>query len=266
MIAMVTISQEEKASWTVIEACDDELILAKCVRVDVRKPAGRVSIVLTLLTDEGQPREVLRYFCALPCKGANKRNQCRIAKDSNLAKLYRLAIGKAPERYNKAKQLAKRLLEHEFLISPYPDGEADKFEYRTKVIHPKQPIKSECWGETGKLYMTPSSNRGWRKWSDLGINEGQSGDKEGTKAGQTWDSEKSEDPRYYLASTIGSTPNNQQSVTRRPISTVTTTVVEPLDRGINVIETGEKERHYQYQRHPDEIIEQYHDRVIDESF
>jgi len=127
-----------------------EDVLVECVRVDVREPKGRIGIILTLAEVCEPYREVAVWFNVEPIKGKNVRNECRMGKDSKLANLYRVTIGKKPLRFDRAKQYARRLINKEFYVKPVvKNGRGLESSY----IFPVLPIKSKLWGATGKSYQ-----------------------------------------------------------------------------------------------------------------
>lgn len=130
----------------------DELVRVECVRVDIRQPKGRISIVLTFSEVSEPYREVTSWFNVEKVRGKNVRGECKMLKDSKLARLYRVTIGKEPSRLNRARQCANHFIGKEFYVKPVSKKERG---LESSYICPVNPIKSRFWSDTGKSYQRP---------------------------------------------------------------------------------------------------------------
>ncbi len=226
----------------------DNEILAKCVCVDIRKPKGRTSIVLTFREINDPFREVSSWFNVEPVKGKNDKNECRMSPNSKLAKLYRISIGIKPPRLNRARQAAKHLIGILFYIQPESKSERG---LESTIINPYELKQSNSWGVSGKLYQIKNRQNlktclvdGRQLVGNKSANGGQSVGKESATT-SSLDYKHNDVERFSIT-------KNQLTINKAP------TTNEP-----NAIISTETTLNYEQKIHETEI--EYFDRVIDES-
>jgi len=227
----------------------DSKVLAECVRVDIAKPKGRISIVLTLVEVKDPNREISCWFNVEPIKGKNAKRECRMLKDGKLAKLYRVTIGKNPPRYNRSRQAAGHLVGEQFYIEPVNKSERG---LEATSITPKVIKRSDLWGKTGGLYQNRGGNLDKEKTGQCVGNEGV---KSGQQVGKEWAEGIATAHASYEATAISNTIN-QLTNTKVPITPDSSAAVK-----------GESDCTVtRFNIMDGELLGGYYDRVIDETW
>jgi len=242
-------------SWDEFKVGDGKLcdghVRVKCVRVDLRKHKGRESIVFTCVELNGPNREIAVWFNVLPVKGKNDRRECKMGKNSKLAKLYRVTIGSEPSHFSRARMCAKRLVGKEFYVKPAIKKDRD---WESSDITPVDSIKSEFWSAAGKFYQNPCQAKQQ--------NNGRLKDSHRTSGGQLGDTLRTSDSRLehqVKGSQRNSTTTNQLTHNKSPTASTHHLASDVETKTIGINKTS------RYFRRDGEPICDYYDRVINES-
>ncbi len=240
----------DTAGWTVYEPAQCECVNAKKAKINT--PGGQKPIfILELLTDDG--KEIIKYLNVKKLPSGNYS----AAKDSDFAKLYRLAIGDNPtKRFSKAQQLLSHFHGVKFLVSFEEHIASNNSSYfKAKTIQPVEPIIRDEWTATGQLKGKP---RGHYKRPNKVMSRRLIGDNMATsrrKSGEDLDIKKPVKPHFNLTSGTNSAPLKH-----------TTYNMEPLPHNAVKGEEKRQTRVYEYNRREHETIDDYYDRVINETF
>jgi len=253
----------EQAGWTVYEPT-----LCKCVGTRVATistEGGKQTVFILDLAIKDSGVILTRYFNVKKLPKGN----CSVKHNSYFAILYRLTIGENPTaRYSRAEQLLHHLHGHEF-IAEYENASTLSIPhyFRVTKLKPVNPIVTDDWYPTGILILKKkvrysSSNDSTIKQQEnsnyAAINKQKiSNELTMGKAGLA-DS--------YLDSADISIPQQHLKHDIEPLHHIEldTDSVDKYETTMKQINM--KERSFQYCQCPNETLDQYHDRVIDESY
>ncbi len=256
------VSDAEKASWTISTPVLCRCIGAKPVTTKIRGGATP-SFILELVNVETNEK-VICYFNARKTKSGHS-----VKPESKFAKLYRITTGNNPmPRYNKAQQLLKHFIGHEFIAEYKAETASNNQPYfKTTSIKPNKPKPSEQWKEDGELLgkydWSNRPSKQPKKWKVTGKRL----ESKWKVAGKLLESAITGKAQFYLVSSGFSMRNNVLTYTRERVTTCNHSPAIPKQQ--DSYKTTVKEidgvKHYQYHQQPDETEQQYQERVIDES-
>lgn len=194
-----------------------------------------------------------------------------IPHDSDFAKLHRLVTGQCKKaRYSRAQQLLKHMVGHNYIVEYGPAESSKKLPYmKATKVKPVEPIITDQWYPSGRLLpKTRSSNI--KQLINLSITSvKQEPSKElaieKQKAGNDLEMDKAEEHHSYLGSSTISVPLKHNQVKPLPHPSLLDDKVKDNKYKTTMTIKGGV-RGYQYYQQPNETLEQYHERVIYESW
>lgn len=213
------------------------------------------SILLEFLSDDGE--KYVMYFNAV----SNKKGYA-VNHNSKFASLYRLVVGANPvNRYSKVRQLIKHFIGYEFNVQEselkYDNGTA----YR-KIINcsPVHPVSSIEWGNSGRLKPktkkeprlkpVPKLEANWK-------NNGNELEKDWKNNGNELEMQNSRSQHKHLVRSDNLPRNNVTKYQRNKVQSNNVVNDNPIE---------DKPIVTYHKRNKGEGIEDYYDRVMDETF
>lgn len=281
----IPVTEEEKASWTVKSTWASGEVLCECISISnsekiltpkgKSKPTFACSFVMKLVEiDTGE-----EITCYLKHQKSKKGN-ATVKSNSKFAKLYRLTTGDNPrKRYSYAKQLAKHFNGKRFLVEYEITKTQQNESYRKAInIKPASPIITDEWTINGVLL---GKTRARKSANNRGSIEDELRDNRGNIE-DLLRIENAEESHFNLASPdISTAYQSIRAIGQGGIRAGSTVVLGMLDNkyitkpsSIDaslsyktiIRRVSPLEMMHQYHQRPDESEEQYHDRVIAESF
>lgn len=231
--------------WTIYEP-------QPCLCVDGRVGYNRNQPVLILdfLTVD-EERKVVGFFNVTE----TAKGGYTVGDKSKFAKLYRLTIGDNPKRLKgKAHQLIKHFI-GECLVVSFKEAQTDKgvFHFKAEEIKPIEPIITHEWFSTGELkgkvrgrYRDKVLHRQQKSRNNL--------DESWISIGNKLEIKKTEKVPNDLGSCEISNTSKHKTL---GVSTLIDTKLEVIN---------DKEKVFTYYQGEDESLDDYYQRVIDESF
>lgn len=255
----------DKSGWTIYEPSRCECTSSRIATINTAGGTKVVFIVELFSLDRGI--DLIKYFNVV----RTPKGSYSVKHNSDFAKLYRTTIGKNPiSRYTRADQLLRHLEGKEF-IAEYIDASTNQIEHYFKAtkLEPVDPIITNEWFETGVL---KAKKRGRRYNKENGHkikkNKQQIGNelaKVKQKVGNDLATGKAESPHLNLELTDISIPLTSLKHDIEPLPH-TGPMVDRREEHRTVIDGANSEKVYHYHQHPNETQQDYHERVIDESF
>jgi hypothetical protein len=243
------VAEYDKSGWTVYEPALCECVEARIASIRIN---GSIKPVFILeLYDPKLQLTAIKWLGVIKTpKGSYSAKE-----NSDFAKLYRLTVGYVPKsRYSKVQQLKKHFVGYQFIAEFEPAKGANGDDYLKVIkIAPLNPIITDGWFSDGRI-----RDKNWKPTgNELEINW--------KKSGNELEMQKAEKPHLNLVSPAISTP--LKDITSK-IDTYKDTVPIPVvnDEYETVLELVNGVKRYQHHQRPNETQEQYHDRVIAESF
>lgn len=259
-------------------AQETNLILCECVGTSQSekqitpngksKPVLACSFVLRLV-EIATGEEVTTY---LPYVKSLKGNST-VKPNGKFAKLYRLTIGDNPrKRYSDAKSLAGHFLGYKFLVSYSIESTATNEKYRKSIIiKPLSPIIADGWSITGKLQpkfkpktrpKTPAKPLE-KSWNNLGLPLEKSWNKLGKVLEKSWIENPHEPNKYLVSKHVSTTPKSHPAGKQVRLQAGT---LPGYKYNTTISKNSYGTLLYEYHQRPDELDDDYLNRVIDESF
>lgn len=240
----------DTTGWTVYEPAQCECVSAKTATI--KTPGGQKPIfILELLTDDG--KEVIKYLNVKKLPSGNYS----AAKESDFAKLYRLAIGDNPtKRFSKAQQLLSHFHGVKFIVS-FEEHKASNntLYFKATNIQPAVPIIRDEWTASGQLKGKPRGHYTRQKQARTILLIGDEMATSRRKSGEDLDIEKPVKPYFNLTSSTNSAPLKHTTYNMKPLTH--NAVIRDKEGQIWV---------YEYNRREHETVDAYYDRVINETF
>lgn len=240
----------DTTGWTVYEPAQCECVSAKPAKINT--PGGQKPIfILELLTDDG--KEVIKYLNVKKLPSGNYS----AAKESDFAKLYRLAIGDNPiKRFSKAQQLLSHFHGVKFIVSFEEHKAANNALYfKAITLQPVVPIIRDEWTATGKLKGKPRGHYKCQKHTRSRLLIGDDMATSRRNSGEGLDIENRVKPHFNLISSTNSAPLKHTTYNMKPLTH--NAVIRDKERQIRV---------YEYNRREHETVDAYYERVINETF
>lgn len=242
-------AEYDKSGWTVYEPVLCQCVGARIASSPIKGIVKPACILELLHLETGQ--EIIKWL------GINKtpKGGYSVKPNSDFAKLYRVTKGYVTKaRFSKANQLLKHFVGCEF-ITEFENAKGSRGnEYlRAKTIKPVNPIITDGWFPDGRLRYKnwkPTGNGLETNWK---------------KSGNELETRKAENPHLNLVSPSKITPLKDITSKIEPY-----THVEPIpssnDEYETTLEVLNGMKIYRGHQQPNETQEQYHERVISESF
>jgi hypothetical protein len=199
-----------------------------------------------------------------------------IPHESDFAKLHRRVTGQYKKaRYSRAQQLLKHMVGHRYVVEYEPAESSKKLPYlKATKVKPVEPIISEQWYPSGRLQPKTRSPNTRRLINVSMATVKQQLSKElaieKQKASNDLAMDKAEEPHPYLDSSEISIPLKHTTLKHNQVgpyphaSLVGNKLKGNKYKTTRTIKGGVIS--YQYYQRPNETLEQYHERVIDESW
>jgi hypothetical protein len=240
----------DTTGWTVYEPAQCECVSAKQAKIDT--PGGQKPIfILELLTDDG--KEIIKYLNVKKLPSGNYS----AAKESDFAKLYRLAIGDNPtKRFSKAQQLLGHFHGVKFIVSFEEHKSSNNTLYfKAKTIQPVEPIIRDEWTATGQVKGKPRGHYKRQKQAKPRLLIGDDMATSRRNSGEDLDIEKPVKSQFNLTSSTNSVPLKHTTYNMKPLTH--NAVIRDKEGQIIGAE---------YNRREHETVDAYYDRVINETF
>lgn len=240
----------DTTGWTTYEPARCECINTKIALIDIQG-IKRPVFLLELITEDG--RLVIKYLNVKKLRSGNYSVQ----KQSDFAKLYRLAFGDNPsKRFSKSQQLLPHFNGMKFITTFEEALSTNGTKYfKAKKLEPINPIITAEWTSTGQL---KGKSRRRYKTQNVKSLRGQSGDdlaKNWRKIGDDLDIKNAAKSDFYTVSHHNSIPLKD-----------TTCNIEPLPHKAFSTDSNRKIPIYIHMRRKHESLGSFYDRVIDETF
>mgnify|MGYP006981148825 CR=1 FL=1 len=261
----------EHESWTVyapaVCTCADARIGSIRAKGVGRKP---VFILEFIIHDTGQA--VTKFYNV---KITPKGNYAA-THNGDFAKQHRLVTGKYNKaRYSRARQLLKDMVGHDYIVEyEVAESSQNKSYLKATKVNPVNSIITEQWFESGLLRpkkRSPNDHRlANRNKATVKQRTSNNVAIERQKVSKLLAMNKPQEPHLDLDSSVISIPLKHTTLKHNHVEPYTHISVEDDSTNDTEYKTTMREvggvRVFQYYRHPDETLDQYHDRVIEESW
>jgi len=232
-----------------------EWITAECIdtRMGSTKTQGGIKPVFIVeLACDLFAMPIIKYFS---CQ--HKGKNYTVPHNGDFAKTWRLTKGTNPKnQYSKAQQLLNQLPGHKFLVKGAPTSGKTTY-FKATEIKPLKPVYSELWTPSGVLKKCPKKvtfqppeigSELATDWQNVGNNLAESWQKVGNE--ETLQTAKTLGLEPVFNPTSSGLPGKRNHLPTKPL--LEAMLQEP--------------RFYNYPRQENESDDDYHQRVIDQSW